>query len=114
MSLDVEDMLKTMLGAGKQAFGDGWDAVKNYAPLEFKKIALQVAELAANVALFNADNKQGYSAETGQLLLRMQRNATESVLVAMSALTLLAVQSALDSVLRVLKDAFAELVDVIL
>lgn len=95
-----------MLQSGSDAFGDGWDSVKDYAPAEFKKISSQIVEIAENVAKYELDESQGYSPETGKVLLQMQRTATESVLVAMSTLTIIAVQNAINAMMQVLKETF--------
>lgn len=101
----ADDVFNKMMDAAGTAFGSGWNSVKQYAPAEFKKMALQIAEIAENVALYKADPKQGYSEETGKLLLRMQRIACESVLVVVTQLTMIAVQKAFDAILKVLKDS---------
>ncbi len=114
MSIDAEAIFKAMLGAATNAFGDQWDHVKNYVPGEFKKLAVQIADVAENVAKYEADPTQGYPADTGKVLVRMQRNALEAVLTAVTALTLLAVQNAMDGVVAVLKKAFGGVVAVLL
>jgi hypothetical protein len=106
MSIDANDVLKQMLGSAESAFGAGWNSVKQYAPAEFKKMAMQIAEIAENVALYKIDPSKGYSEETGKLLFKMQRNACESVLVAVTQLTMIAVQKALDAIFKILKDTF--------
>lgn len=106
MPIDTNDVLKKMMDSAESAFGTGWNSVKQYAPAEFKKMALQIAEIAENVALYKADPNKGYSEETGKLLLKMQRNACEGVLVAVTQLTMIAVQKALDAILKILKDTF--------
>jgi hypothetical protein len=106
MSIDANDVLNKMMSSAESAFGVGWNSVKQYAPSEFKKMALQIAEIAENVALYKVDPTKGYSEETGKLLLKMQRNACESVLVAVTQLTMIAVQKALDAILKILKDTF--------
>lgn len=108
--MDVESVLTQMLSAGQAAFGEGWDVIKVFAPAEFRKIALQLVDIADNLAKFALDPAQGYSPETGKLLLQMQRNATESVLVALTELTLLTVQNALNAILQALRNAFVELI----
>lgn len=106
MSISVEDILGKIMDAAEGAFSDGWQAVGTYAPAEFKKMSIQLAEIAQNVALYEIDNNQGYSPQTGQILFKMQRTACESVLVAVSHLTLIAVQEAINKIIEVLKDAF--------
>lgn len=99
-----------MLDSASQSFGDGWNSIKNYAPSEFKKMANQLLDIAENVKKYLEDETQGYSPETGKILLQMQVRATESVLVAISSLTLLAVQNAINGIFDILKSTFSELV----
>ena len=112
--INVDELFNTMLNAGSNAFGDKWKEVENYAPAEFKKISEQIVEIAKNIAKYEKDNNQGYSPETGKLLLQMQRTATESVLVAVSTLTLIAVQNGINAILKVLKDTFGGILKTIL
>ena len=106
MDVNFKNIFDAMMDAGRDAFAERWDEVKAFAPGEFKKISSQLVEIADNVAKYQLDPNNGYSPATGKLLLKMQRNATESVLVALSALTLIAVQSALDAMFKLLKDTF--------
>jgi len=110
----AEQIFEEMMDAGQGAFGAGWNAVKQYAPLEFKKMALQIEEIARNVALNQLDGTQGYSVETGKLLMKMQRNACEGVLVATTQLTMIAVQKAMDAMYAVLRDAFKGVIEAVL
>lgn len=114
MDINYEDVFDKMMSSASEAFGDGWDAVKNYAPHEFKKISAQIVEIADNVAKYKINEDEGYSPETGKLLMKMQKNATESVLVAVSALTLIAVQSAINAIFKVLSDKFKGVLSTIL
>jgi len=106
MDVSVEDIVGKMLQAGEAAFKDGWASVRNYAPAEFKKMAVQIADIAKNVAAYEINNDEGYSPETGKILFQMQRRSLEAVLVAVTELTLIAVQDALNAILKVLEDAF--------
>ncbi len=106
MEITFNDVLEKMIESASDAFEDGWESVKNYAPAELKKISSQIVEVVDNVAKYEIDDSQGYSPETGKLLLQMQRTATEGVLVAMSTLTLIAVQNAINAIFQVLKDTF--------
>ena len=102
----ADQIYDRMMQAGEKAFGDGWSAVATYAPAEFRKIAIQIKEIADNVARHKIDRNEGYSTATGKLLLKMQRNACESVLVATTQLTMIAVQNAMDAMFDVLRKAF--------
>ena len=100
--------------AGEDAFGAGWGAVQQFAPAEFRKMAVQLEEIARNVALYKVDKTEGYSLATGKLLMQMQRNACESVLVATTQLTLVAVQKAMDAMFAVLRKAFKGVIKAVL
>src|SRR5262245_47103222 len=104
--LKLGDVFGKMMEAAGDAFGDGWESIKNYAPAEFRKMGVQLVDIAKNVELYAQDRDTGYSPQTAKLLLRMQRNSTEAVLVAVSTLTLLTVQRSINAVLKVLKETF--------
>jgi len=106
MNPTYEQILRKMLEAGGTAFGANWGTVEKYAKAEFKKIAKQLVDILDNVAKFKVDPNTGYSETTARHLLRMQITATESVIVAMTALTLLAVEAAINAILNVLEQAF--------
>lgn len=113
MELNFDNVLDTILDEASNAFGEGWDSIKGYAPVEFKKVTTQLLDITENVAKYLLDSNDGYSPETGQILLKMQVTATESVLVAISALTLIAVQNAINNIFEVLKSTFSELVPIL-
>jgi hypothetical protein len=106
MAISADEIFSQISDAAEGAFKDGWAAVKDYAPAEFKKMAIQLESIAENVALYEIDSNEGYSPATGKILFRMQRTACESVLVAVTHLTLIAVQKALNAIIKVLNDAF--------
>ena len=110
MAVNADEIYTKIVNAAEGAFKDGWQAVKTYAPAEFRKMAVQLAEIAENVALYEIDNTKGYSPETGKILFKMQRTACESVLVAVTHLTLIAVQDAINAILKVLMEAFGGIV----
>ena len=110
MDVSADELYARISDAAEGAFQDGWQAVKTYAPAEFRKMSIQLAEIAKNVALYKIDHNQGYSPETGKMLFQMQRIACESVLVAVTQLTLLAVQKAINAIMKVLKDTFSGII----
>lgn len=113
MDLNFDNVLDTILNEATAAFGDGWESIKGYAPVEFKKVTEQLLDITENVAKYLIDPNDGYSPETGKILLKMQVTATESVLVAISALTLIAVQNAINNIFEALKNTFSELVPIL-
>lgn len=110
MSVNADEIYTKILNAAEGAFKDGWQAVKAYAPAEFKKMSFQLADIVENVALYEVDDTQGYSRQTGKILFKMQRTACESVLVAVTHLTLIAVQKAINAIMKVLKDTFGGII----
>jgi len=114
MELNVENVLGQMLQAGADEFGENWGQVSTFATVEFKKIAETVVDIAKNVAEYKLDPEKGYPVEVGKMLLEMQKKSTEAVLVGLTALTLLAVERAINAVLKVLKDTFSGILDTLL
>lgn len=114
MAIGTNEIFSKLLEAAQQEFKGEWDVVKDYAPAEFKKMAQQLESIADNVAKYELDPNQGYSPETGKLLFQMQKTACESVLVAITQLTLLAVQKAINAILDVLKKEFGGVLALVL
>jgi len=106
MSISANEIFAKIIDVAEGAFEDGWHIVKSYAPTEFKKMAIQLAEIAENIALYEKDNTQGYSPETGKILFKMQRTACEGVLIAVTHLTLITIQKALNGIIKDLKETF--------
>jgi hypothetical protein len=102
----IQEIGVKLLEGAAISFGKDWGTIESYARTEFQKMAIQLADIADNVAQYELDNSKGYSPETGKALIRMQRNACESVFVAMTHLTLVAVQNMLDEVFSSLRSAF--------
>jgi hypothetical protein len=113
MDIGADEIFKKMIDAAEGAFDEGWEAVKVYAPAEFKKMSVQLVEIVENVSLYEIDKTQGYSIKTGKILFQMQRTACESVLVAVTHLTLIAVQKALNAIMKVLRETFSGLIKTI-
>ncbi len=107
MEFNKSNVLKTIKIEAIGAFGDGWSQIKQFAPAEFEKMAIQLVTISKNVALYKIDRSTGYSVATGKALLRMQRTAMESVFVAISALVIVTIQNAINAIFRVLKATFA-------
>ena len=59
MAATAEKIFEEMMDAAEGAFGEGWDAVKIYAPAEFRKMAVQLEEIAENVAWDKLDWEPG-------------------------------------------------------
>ncbi|EAP88728.1 hypothetical protein OA2633_10764 [Oceanicaulis alexandrii HTCC2633] len=113
MSLDVEAIVQKMMSSASTAFGEKWSQVEDFAESEFKALATSMVEISRNVARHEL-GQGGYDLPTGKALFRMHRLTLEQAFVAVTAMVLVAVQSALDAILGVLAEAFSELVDLIL
>jgi hypothetical protein len=114
MIVNQEEIYNKLIEAGEMAFKDGWQAVKTYAPAEFKKMSVQLVEIAENVALYEVDSSQGYSPKTGKKLFEMQKTACESVFCATTQLTFIAVQNAINAMIKTLKNLFNGIIKKIL
>lgn len=114
MTVNVDQVLEAVTAAGKQVFADNWGTISTYAETEFKKMSQQMVDIAANVAKHEADASQGYTAEVGKMLMDMQRLSTVNVLIAMSAMTLVAAQQALNAMLEIVKNTLGGVIGAIL
>src|SRR4051794_11781147 len=107
----VDDVFKALLAEAPKAFGTAWKDAKAFLPTELRKIAVELVSIADNVAKFEADDSQGYPIATGKALLEMQKRATENVLIAVTALTIIALQDTLNAVLKAAKGVLGAVID---
>lgn len=114
MTLNVDDVFKQMLQAAAVAFGAEWKHVSKFVPAELKKLSVQLVDIAENVAQFELNNENGYPPITGQVLLRMQRRSLEATLTAVTAMTMITIQAAIDKILSIIKDTFAGVLNAII
>jgi len=96
VALDTTALVDTMVSAGETLGEDLWDAIKTYAVPELQKIATQIVAIEENIL--------SYTPEGAKALLDMQLRATIGVIVAMTTLTLMAVQKAINEILAAVKD----------
>jgi len=94
--MDTDELFGKMVDAGKGLAGGIWSDMETVALPELRKIALQIGELA----------KPGspWSPEEAKLLLKMQTRSAVGIIVAMTALTLLAVQNAINAILDAVRN----------
>ena len=91
MGLDAENLVSAMSQAGRGLGGALWGQMNTYAVPEFRKIAVQIAAIAEHIG--------DYSPDGAKALMKMQIDATIGVIVAMTTLTLLDVQTAINQIL---------------
>ncbi len=95
MALDYNGLVNTMISAGQTLGGTMWHDMETYAVPELQKIAIQIIAIEVH--------KDDYTPAGAQALLDMQIKATLGVIVAMTSLTLLAVQDAINQILAAVK-----------
>lgn len=91
----LEGLAGEMIAAGRTAAADIWDQIRTFAIPELKKIAVQIEALA--------DPDSPWSRAEKKLLFKMQRDAAVSVIVAMTSLTMLAVERAINAIIAAVK-----------
>jgi hypothetical protein len=96
MALDTSALAQTMISAGRQLGGTIWRDIQLFAVPELQKIATQIVAIELNKASFTPAGAQA--------LLDMQIKASIGIIVAMTTLTLLAVQAAINQILAAVKD----------
>jgi hypothetical protein len=96
MPIDIGTLTEKLVGAGKTAASDIWRQIEHFAVPEMKKIAVQIEALADPASPWSLDEKK--------LLLRMQVRSAVAIIVAMTSLTMLAVQNAINAILATVRD----------
>jgi hypothetical protein len=95
MALELDTLVKSMTSAGEGLAGAVWSDIQTFAIPELNKIGIQIVAIAENAAAFTP--------EGARALLDMQLRASAAVIVGMTALTLLAVQAALNQIIAAVK-----------
>lgn len=97
MPIDFTVVGPKMLAAAKSILGKKWPKVKDYAELEFKKLADTLTMIEQ---LFLAGS---ISEDEARLQLEIQRNAARTVLLTLKGLGILAAEEAVNAALDVVK-----------
>jgi len=95
MALDATALVDGMVSAGENLGSDIWNSIQTFAVPELQKIATQIVAIEQNINAFTP--------EGAKALLDMQLRASVAVIVAMTTLTLLAVQKAINEILAAIK-----------
>jgi hypothetical protein len=106
MALDADALLSTMSHAAADAFGQVWKDVKNYTIPELRKLAGTFVDIELGLAA----QPPYYTRESANILFRMQVRATQSILTATTALTMMAVEKALNQILAAVRVAINQAV----
>ncbi len=97
MSLDAAALGEQMIGAGATAFGANWDTAKDFAEAEFKTLAARLETIGQQVA-------RGLDHELAKMLFESQKRTAIQIIAGTTALTILAVEAAINAVLAVIRD----------
>jgi len=93
VNLDITKMVETMWGAAKQPLGSAATAAEPFAKSQFTNIAQTVAQIAAGVPTGQIDEQQA------KYLLSIEKHATETALLTVEGLGIVAAESAINAAL---------------
>ena len=99
MALDTTTLVTAMTAAGQTLGKSLWKDMQTYMLPELNKIAIQI--LAIEEAMLK--KPAAFTQDGARALLNMQVTASIGVVVAMTTLTMLAVQTALNTILAAVK-----------
>jgi hypothetical protein len=99
MSLKVSDLSKSMLLAFKGSLEESWPEIKDYAKAETKKLAQSIVDIEKMHLAGTIDK------DTAKALLDINKNSTKMVLLTVEGIGIIAVEKAINSALKVLKDS---------
>ncbi|OLD38343.1 MAG: hypothetical protein AUI57_07325 [Candidatus Rokubacteria bacterium 13_1_40CM_2_68_8] len=99
MALDGNALVATMTQAAAGAFGQGWKDVRNYTVPELRKLAGTFVDIEQGLTA----RPPYYTRESADIIFRMQVRATQSVLTATTALTLIVVERAINEILAAVR-----------
>jgi hypothetical protein len=99
MSLDAGALASQMLGVALPILKKDAQNAESFAKLEFAKIAQTIVSIGEQLAVAEITQPEAV------LYLDMQKNASQTVLLALQGLGLLAVESAINAALGVIKTA---------
>jgi len=94
--MDSDALFGKMVDAGRGLTRDIWSKMETVALPELRKIAAQIAELG--------NPGSPWSLEESKLLLKMQLRSAVGIIVAMTELTMLAVQNAINAILDAVRE----------
>ena len=97
--LKVDDLVKRMLAAAAGSLENQWPDAKDYAQMEFTKLAQTMLMIQTNYALGRISKTEA------RLLIDIQRNAMRSVLLTLEGLGAIAVERAINAALKTVRDA---------
>jgi hypothetical protein len=99
MDLDVAAVLEQMVAAAKGSLARDWPKAKAFARPELERLARSLADIARLVRAGEVNEQQA------RALLQIHRNTTQTVLLTIEGLGLIAVENAVNAALGAARDA---------
>lgn len=96
--IDVSQLVSHMLEAARDVLGRKWPEAKDYAEAAF----IQIGEAIIFIETQRALGKM--SEEKARLHLDVQKNTSKTILLTLEGLGIVAVESAINAALKVIKD----------
>ena len=103
-SINIIELGKDMLNAAGEVVSDNFDDIKLLADDELEGFARRTIKLAKMVEAGDL------SAEQAKAILKIRKNALESVLLSISGIGILAAQEAINSAIDVLRESVNKLI----
>lgn len=98
MALDIQNLLKEMLGAASQVFSKKWPDVKDYAEEEFKKFSRNIVEIER----MKFEGK--ITEEKAKLQMEIQKNSIKTVLLAVKGIGMVTTEQAINAAIDVVRN----------
>ncbi len=99
MSLKLSDLVKSMVDAAKNSLASDWPKVEDYGRPELKKLSQSLIDIAR----LAADGK--INARQAKAILQIHRNTTQTVMLTVEGMGLIAVEKAINAALKSVADA---------
>jgi len=107
MSFDGAGISQQMIGAGAAAFGNDWQVAKEFAEAEFRTLGTRLETIAAQSA-------QGMHPALAKSLFDAQVRTAVQIIAGATALTLLAVEAAINAVIDAIRTALNDAIGFVL
>jgi hypothetical protein len=99
MALDLDELYEAMAAAASGAFKGTWGGVKDYTLPELKKLASTFVDIEVGLKA----RPRVYTKESAKILLRMQLRGSQAIVTATTALTIIQVEAAINTIMGAVK-----------
>ena len=98
MTINTVELAADMLSAMKGVLSDKWPQIKEYGESEAQKLAHSLTQIHTMSLAGDIDEEEAV------MQLRIQKNASETVLLTLTGLSALAAEQAINAALNVVRD----------